>query len=75
MGHLGRTAEGKLLSGASSLPKATRTDVGCYKAGGILTTFFISELQNVPGTQMLLAKKNVNAVFKRVRLGIPGSDY
>lgn len=73
--HFGRKTEGRLLSEASSLPKAIHTDVGCYKAGSLLPNFFISELQNVPGTWMLLVKKNVNAVFKRVRLGTPSSDY
>lgn len=65
--HLEGKAEGTLLSGASSLPKATYTDVGCYPVGSLLTTSFTGELQNEPVTWMILAKNNVKAVFKRVR--------
>lgn len=55
------------FSGEASLPKATCTDVGCYPVGSLLTTSFTSEPQNESVTWMPLAKKNVKAVFKRVK--------
>lgn len=55
--HFGETAEGRLLSGAYSLPKATCTDVGCYKAGGLLTTLLSVNCKMALGNGYYLPRK------------------